>query len=190
MDNRYTLPDSPYDYAALEPHYSASCSSCITDKHHAAYVAGANTTLEKLLRLERSAISRPSTSCRRISPFIFPARIALALLAQHEPAWWGRADGELAAAIKESFGSVANLKGQLNEAALNVQGSGWGRSLGAARQASRDRAGVRPPRQHRQRHRAASRARHVGACLLLQYQNVTIFQKAFTHSPFTFWYCR
>ena len=23
MDNRYTLPDLPYDYAALEPHYSA-----------------------------------------------------------------------------------------------------------------------------------------------------------------------
>jgi Fe-Mn family superoxide dismutase len=38
----------------------------------------------------------------------------------------GEPDGELAAAIKESFGSVANLKGQLNEAALNVQGSGWG----------------------------------------------------------------
>jgi len=38
----------------------------------------------------------------------------------------GEPDGELAEAIKESFGSVANLKGQLNEAALNVQGSGWG----------------------------------------------------------------
>ena len=33
---------------------------------------------------------------------------------------------ELADAVNESFGSVANLKGQLNEAALNVQGSGWG----------------------------------------------------------------
>ena len=38
----------------------------------------------------------------------------------------GEPDGELAAAVKESFGSMANLKGQLNEAALTVQGSGWG----------------------------------------------------------------
>ena len=43
----------------------------------------------------------------------------------------GEPDGELAAAIKESFGSVANLKGQLNEAALNVQGSGWGTLAGS-----------------------------------------------------------
>src|SRR5258705_13443836 len=38
--------------------------------------------------------------------------------------------------------------------------------MGAARQAACDRAGVRPPRQHRERHRTASRARHVGARLL------------------------
>ncbi len=48
MDNRYTLPDLPYDYAALEPHYSARLLELHHDKHHAAYVAGANTTLEKL----------------------------------------------------------------------------------------------------------------------------------------------
>ena len=38
----------------------------------------------------------------------------------------GEPDGELAAAIKESFGSFAKIKGQLTEAALNIQGSGWG----------------------------------------------------------------
>src|SRR4029450_13171146 len=38
----------------------------------------------------------------------------------------GKPDGEVADAMKESCGSVANFKGQLNEAALNVQGSGWG----------------------------------------------------------------
>src|SRR6266478_851867 len=48
MDNRYTLPDLPYDYAALEPHYSARLLELHHDKHHAAYVSGANTTLEKL----------------------------------------------------------------------------------------------------------------------------------------------
>ena len=42
----YVLPDLPYDYAALEPHYSGEILELHHDKHHAAYVAGANTTLE------------------------------------------------------------------------------------------------------------------------------------------------
>src|SRR5271169_5106048 len=44
----YTLPDLPYDYAALEPYVSAQIMELHHDKHHAAYVAGANQTLEKL----------------------------------------------------------------------------------------------------------------------------------------------
>ena len=44
----YTLPDLPYDYAALEPHISGRIMELHHDKHHAAYVAGANTALEKL----------------------------------------------------------------------------------------------------------------------------------------------
>ena len=44
----YTLPDLPYDYAALEPHVSAEIMQLHHDKHHAAYVTGANQTLEKL----------------------------------------------------------------------------------------------------------------------------------------------
>ena len=44
----YTLPELPYDYGALEPHYSAKVLELHHDKHHAAYVKGANDTLEKL----------------------------------------------------------------------------------------------------------------------------------------------
>ena len=36
----YTLPDLDYDYAALEPHYSAAMLELHHDKHHAAYVKG------------------------------------------------------------------------------------------------------------------------------------------------------
>ena len=73
MDSRYTLPDLPYDYAALEPHYSAKLLELHHDKHHAAYVAGANTTLENSPRRETRAISPPSISSRRTSPSISPA---------------------------------------------------------------------------------------------------------------------
>ncbi|MEG8035699.1 hypothetical protein QP157_10285 [Sphingomonas sp. LR61] len=39
---RYTLPELPYDYAALEPHISGKIMQRCTDKHHQAYVTGAN----------------------------------------------------------------------------------------------------------------------------------------------------
>lgn len=44
----YTLPDLSYDPADLEPHLSARVIELHHDKHHAAYVAGANATLEQL----------------------------------------------------------------------------------------------------------------------------------------------
>ena len=44
----YTLPDLPYDFAALEPHISGKIMQLHHDKHHQAYVTGANTALEQL----------------------------------------------------------------------------------------------------------------------------------------------
>jgi hypothetical protein len=43
-----TLPDLPYDYSALEPHYSAQILELHHDKHHAAYVKGLNDTMDQL----------------------------------------------------------------------------------------------------------------------------------------------
>ena len=45
---KYSLPELPYDVSALEPHYSAEVLELHHGKHHAAYVTGANATLEKL----------------------------------------------------------------------------------------------------------------------------------------------
>lgn len=45
---QYTLPDMPYDYAALEPAITGEILELHHAKHHAAYVKGANDTLEKL----------------------------------------------------------------------------------------------------------------------------------------------
>jgi Fe-Mn family superoxide dismutase len=38
----------------------------------------------------------------------------------------GKPEGDLAAAIDEGFGTFEGFRNQLTEAALNVQGSGWG----------------------------------------------------------------
>ena len=44
----YALPDLPYAYNALEPHISEAQLRLHHDKHHAAYVNGANALLERL----------------------------------------------------------------------------------------------------------------------------------------------
>jgi len=44
----YSLPELPYDYAALEPHLSARILELHHDKHHKAYVDGANKVLARL----------------------------------------------------------------------------------------------------------------------------------------------
>ena len=48
---QYTLPDLPYDYGALEPYISGQIMELHHSKHHAAYVTGANTTLDQLAEL-------------------------------------------------------------------------------------------------------------------------------------------
>src|SRR6476646_3374101 len=49
MDSEiYSLPDLAYDPGALEPHISGRIMELHHDKHHAAYVKGANTALAKL----------------------------------------------------------------------------------------------------------------------------------------------
>ncbi len=45
---QYSLPDLRYDYGALQPYISGQIMELHHDKHHAGYVAGANTTLEQL----------------------------------------------------------------------------------------------------------------------------------------------
>lgn len=45
--NKYTLPDLPYDYNALEPVISAEIMQLHHQKHHQAYVTNLNVALEK-----------------------------------------------------------------------------------------------------------------------------------------------
>ncbi len=45
---KYTLPDLPYDYNALEPYISAEIMQLHHQKHHQAYVNNLNVVLEKM----------------------------------------------------------------------------------------------------------------------------------------------
>jgi superoxide dismutase, Fe-Mn family len=123
---KYELPELPYDYAALEPHYSAEVLALHHDKHHKAYVDGANTTFEKLGEARESGDFGTINQLEKNMAFHLSGHVLHSLLWQNmSPDGGGEPEGELAAAVKESFGSYDAFKAQLSEAANNVQGSGW-----------------------------------------------------------------
>ncbi len=123
----YTLPDLPYDYGALEPHYSAEILELHHDKHHAAYVKGANGALEKLGEAREKDTFDTINQLQKNLAFNLSGHVLHSLFWQNmSPDGGDKPDGDIAAAIGESFGSFEGFRNQLSEAALNVQGSGWG----------------------------------------------------------------
>jgi len=123
----YTLPDLPYDYAALEPHYSAQVLQLHHGKHHAAYVTGANKTLDRLAEVRSKGDFAAINLLQKNLAFHLSGHVLHSLLWKNmSPKGGGQPDGELGAAIREFFGSFEGYKSQLTEAATNIQGSGWG----------------------------------------------------------------
>src|ERR1044071_2045329 len=103
---KYTLPDLPYDYAALEPHISARIMELHHDKHHATYVAGANTTLEKLAAARESGDFAAVAGLEKTLALNLGGQVTPAVLGEPPPPDGGdKPVGELAAAIDEFFGS-------------------------------------------------------------------------------------
>ena len=124
---KYELPELPYDYSALEPHYSAEVLELHHDKHHKAYVDGANTTFEKLGEARESGDFGTINQLEKNMAFHLSGHVMHSLFwTNMSPDGGGEPDGDLAAGVKEWFGSYDGFKAQLTEAAMNVQGSGWG----------------------------------------------------------------
>ncbi len=82
----YTLPDLPYDYAALEPAISGEILELHHDKHHATYVKGANDTLDTLAAARDAADFGALVGLEKTLAFnVSRAHPALALLAEPVP---------------------------------------------------------------------------------------------------------
>jgi superoxide dismutase, Fe-Mn family len=123
----YALPDLPYDFGALEPHYSGEILELHHDKHHAAYVTGANTTLEKLADARDKGDFGAIVGLEKTLAFNVSGHVLHSIFWTNlAPDGGGMPDGELAAAITESFGSFDGFKAQLTQASTTIQGSGWG----------------------------------------------------------------
>ncbi|HMG32713.1 MAG TPA: superoxide dismutase [Blastocatellia bacterium] len=123
---RYVLPELPYDYAALEPHYSAQILELHHDKHHAAYVAGANATVDKLAEARLKNDFAAINQLEKNLAFHVSGHVLHSMFWRNlSPKGGGEPHGDFADAVVESFGSLTGLKSQLEQAALNIQGSGW-----------------------------------------------------------------
>lgn len=61
-DGQYVLPPLPYAYDALEPLMDEATLHLHHDKHHAAYVAGANTAVQKLREITEGKLDAAQTT--------------------------------------------------------------------------------------------------------------------------------
>jgi Fe-Mn family superoxide dismutase len=122
----YTLPDLAYDYSALEPHISARVLELHHSKHHAAYVLGANTALEKLAEArEKGDLAAVNLHSKNLAFNLGGHVNHSAFWANLSPAGGGEPSGAIGAAIAEHFGSFEKFKAHFTAVAAGVQGSGW-----------------------------------------------------------------
>jgi Fe-Mn family superoxide dismutase len=128
----FSVPDLSYAFDALEPHIDARTMEIHHDKHHAAYVTNLNAALDGTEWAEQS-IDTVLTSLDSIPD---DKRMAVRNNggghANHTLFWeimgpggGGDPSGDLADAIADTFGGVAELKAAVNDAGVKRFGSGW-----------------------------------------------------------------
>ena len=129
----YELPPLEYDYAALEPHYSARMLELHHDKHHQAYINNLNAAIEKAPELASWSLD---DICRNIAKVPDAVRGAVRNNGgghwNHSLFWtvMHKADGSeptgpLADAIKSAFGDLGKMKELFAAAGAGRFGSGW-----------------------------------------------------------------
>jgi len=124
--NKYTLPDLPYDYGALEPHISGEIMQLHHDKHHRTYVSGANQALEELQEARQKNDFAKIATLERALAFNVSGHILHSIFWQNlSRDGGGEPEGELANQIERDFGSFPAFKSQMVRAAATIMGSGW-----------------------------------------------------------------
>ena len=123
----YTLPDLSYDPGALEPHISGRIVELHHDKHHAAYVKGANEALERLHDMRGKGDFSLISMLEKNLAFHVSGHVLHSIFwTNMSPDGGDKPDGELGTAIDQHFGTFDAFKAQLTEATTTIQGIGWG----------------------------------------------------------------
>jgi superoxide dismutase, Fe-Mn family len=128
----YSVPDLPYDYAALEPHIDEQTMRVHHDKHHRAYVDKANAALEGTEWAEADVDEVLSSLDQLPDDIRTTVRNNAGGHSNHTFFWQimspdggGEPGGDLGAAIDDVFGLFDSFKDELKTAGVNRFGSGW-----------------------------------------------------------------
>jgi Fe-Mn family superoxide dismutase len=125
-DDLYVLPDLAYDPAALEPHISGRIMELHHDKHHAAYVRGANQALVKLQDTREKGDFTAISMLEKNLAFNVSGHVLHSVFWTNlSPDGGGEPTGELGELIEATFGGFPGFRQQMTEAAGTIQGAGW-----------------------------------------------------------------
>ncbi len=129
MGKTYTLPPLPYAYDALEPYISQQIMTLHHDKHHNAYVTGANAALDKLEKARAGTLQIDIKGTLRDLSFNMGGHKLHSIfwnnMAAAGKGGGGVPSGKLADKIIQDFGGFDKFKAQFSDAAKAVEGSGW-----------------------------------------------------------------
>ena len=124
----FSLPKLPYAYNALAPYMSEQQLTIHHDKHHQAYVNGANAIFEKLEKARKENVDLDIKSTLKELSFHIGGHLL------HSTFWdcmappgkgGGKPGGAIADVLTKEFGSFERFKMEFSKAATSVEGSGW-----------------------------------------------------------------
>ncbi|MBD0404579.1 superoxide dismutase [Flammeovirga sp. EKP202] len=123
----FELPQLPYAYDALEPHFDARTMEIHHSKHHAAYTSKLNAAIEGTADADKSiedllSADELSGAVRNNGGGFYNHNLFWTILS---PNGGGAPTGDLAAAIDAAFGSFDAFKEAFANAAATRFGSGW-----------------------------------------------------------------
>ena len=132
---KYTLPEMPYAYDALEPHIDAQTMEIPHSKHPQNYTDAMNRALEKLSpELQEKDIEEILSNIKQVPDDVKGAINFNGGGYDNHKLFWnsmkqnggGEPTGAIADAINDSFGSFAEFKELFSSKTAPIQGSGWG----------------------------------------------------------------
>ena len=135
----YALPQLHYDYKDLQPFISEELLRIHHDKHHQAYVNGANAILEKFDKARKEGSDFDVKSALKELSFNIGGHLLHSLFwGNLAPAGkgGGKPSGTLGGALEKEFGNFERFKKEFTQAAISVEGSGWA-ALAFCRQTNR-----------------------------------------------------
>lgn len=124
----YVLPKLLYGYKDLEPYMSEQQLTIHHQKHHQAYVNGANAILEKLDKSRRDGTDMDVKATLKELSWNIGGHLLHSLFWNNlapTGKGGGKPSGILGDAIEKEFGSFERFKKEFTQAAVSVEGSGW-----------------------------------------------------------------